>query len=70
MKRLITATTLVLALYATVSAGDIPTSGSPAPAPNGFTQTTSPGEVPTVGVAEQITSEATSALLSVLGFLV
>jgi hypothetical protein len=74
MKRFITTLVLALALSGSVLAGDMPTSGSPAPAPGGPTASTQasdvpvPGDVPSVGKAE-LSSEALSVLLSVLSFL-
>ena len=72
MKRFLMTLTLMAALSAAAFAGDMPTGGAPAPASKGTTVTTtstSPGEVPTVGKAEQLSSDALSALLSVLSFL-
>ena len=74
MKRYLVAFALTSVLAVSALAGDISTSG--APAPTGITQTspgetqTPPGEVPTVGKAEQVTSDALSALLSAFSFLV
>ena len=59
-------------LSGSVAAGEIPTSGTPAPAPSGMTQTTtatSPGGVPTSGSVEEMSDAALSTLLTVLGFL-
>ena len=70
MKRFITTLVLALALSGSVLAGDIPTSGSPAPAPGGPTTSAeepAPGDIQTPGKA--LSSEALSALLSVLSFL-
>jgi hypothetical protein len=72
MKRFLMALALACLLAVPALAGDISTSGSPAPPPNGTTQTTtpaSPGEVPSVGAAEQLSDAALSALLTALGFL-
>jgi hypothetical protein len=71
MKRFATAVALALVFSSSALAGDIPC-GSPSPAPNGTTQTTSstaPGDIPSVGSAEQLSSTALSALLAVLGLL-
>ena len=75
MKRFLIAIALTCALSSSALAGDIPTDGSAAPAPNGITQTpgetqTPPGDIPSGGVAEQVSNDALSALLSVLSFLV
>jgi len=74
MKPFIPALALTLALSSSVFAGDMPTSGSPAPAPSGPTVSTqtsdewAPGDIPTSGKPE-LSSEALSALLSALSFL-
>ena len=73
MKRFITTLALALALSGSVFAGDIPTSGSPAPAPSGPTTSaqaseTAPGDIQTPGKTG-LSSDALSALLSVLSFL-
>ena len=71
MKRFLTILMLSCILSVPVVAGEIPTSGSPAPASNGTPVTinsTDPGDIPTDGKAE-LSSEALSALLSVLSFL-
>ena len=71
MKRFLITIALTCALSSSAFAGDIPSVGAPAPASSGTTETTatSPGEIPSVGVAEQLSSEALSAVLSVLSFL-
>jgi hypothetical protein len=69
MKRFLQALALTCVLSGVVLAGDIPTVGAPAPAPNGITQTeptalpgdiptvdsTSPGDIPTVGLSVFLT---------------
>jgi hypothetical protein len=72
MKRF--AMTLVLAsfLSSAAVAGEIPSVGAPAPPPSGGTQTTistEPGNIPSDGLAGQISDAALSALLSVFGLL-
>ena len=72
MKRFLVALVLNGVLAVSVMGGDISTSGSPAPASSGTTQTattTQPGDMPISGDAEQISSDALSVLLSVLSFL-
>lgn len=72
MKRFAMAITLSCVLSASALAGDVPSVGIPAPPPNGATQTTtstSPGDIPISGTAEQVSDVALSALLTVLGFL-
>jgi hypothetical protein len=72
VKRFLIVTTLTCALSVSAMAGEIPTSGSPTPAPSGTTQTTtttSPSDIPTDGSAEQVSDTALSTLLTVLGFL-
>ena len=70
MKRLLMTLALACVLSSSALAGDIPSDGSPSPAPNPTpTITTEPGDIPTSGKAE-LSSDALSALLSVLSFLV
>jgi hypothetical protein len=71
MKRFILASALTLAFSCSASAGDIPTSGAPAPSgPTTSTQAseTTPGDVPSDSKSD-LSSEALSALLSALSFL-
>jgi hypothetical protein len=79
MKRFLMALALTSWLAGSAIAGDVSTSGSPAPAPSGTTQTapsTLAGDVPSVpgdipcGGSQHLSSDVLSALLSVLGFLV
>ena len=75
MKRFLITIALTCALFSSALGGEIPSVGAPAPAPNGITQTpgetqTPPGDIPSGGVAEELSSDALSALLSVLSFLV
>lgn len=74
MKRFLGAVALACVFSVSALAGDVPTSGSPAP--TGTTQTTtatSPGELPTGGVAspngERKTSVITSVILTILSLL-
>jgi hypothetical protein len=71
VKRFLMIVALACVLWSSVLAGEVPTVGSPAPAPEGTTPTgsTSPGDIPTGGVTEQLSSDALSALLAALGFL-
>lgn len=72
MKRFVMTVAFTCVLAAPTLAGDIPSVGAPSPAPPATTQTTStpsPGDIPTVGVADQTSSAALSALLTVLGLL-
>jgi len=71
MKRFLAAIFITCVLSVSALAGDIPISGSPAPPPppsNATMETTEPGDMPTSGKAE-LSSDALSALLSVLSFL-
>ena len=71
MKRLLMTLALTFVLSASALAGDIPCDAT-SPAPEGTTQTTSstsPGELPTGGLAEQISVAALSASLTVLGLV-
>lgn len=74
MKRFVMAVSLVCALALTTLAGQVPTVGAPdPPPPAGATQATSeasPGLIPTVGYAEQVSDAALSGLLTVLSLLV
>jgi hypothetical protein len=79
MKRLFGAMALACVLSVPALAGDVPTAGLTSPTPGdvptaGISSpatagTTSPGELPTGGFAEQVSDAALSALLSVLGFV-
>jgi hypothetical protein len=73
MKRFLMVGVLVGLLAVSAFAGDSSTSGSPAPQPPngtpGTTNITEPGEIPTSNAVEELSSEALSALLSVLCFL-
>ena len=74
MKRFLAAIAITWVLSFSALAGDMPISGSPAPAPGGPTESTqasdmpAPGDIPVSGKSE-LSSEALSALLSVLSFL-
>lgn len=74
MKRFMMTMALTCVLAIPASAGLIPTVGAPAPPPPpGIAQTTSetsPGQVPTVGYAEQVSDAALSGLLAVLSLVV
>jgi hypothetical protein len=75
MKRLLIATSLACVLFCPAFAGEIPTGGftpPPPPDPPEMTRTTSPGDIPTVGVTGEIPSggfaqQAEDAMLD--GFL-
>lgn len=70
MKRFVMTVVLSFVLSSSAFAGDIPTDGSPSPGPNGSGQkatVTSPGEMLTMGVAEQMSDAALWAVLSVFG---
>lgn len=72
MKRFLMTMALALVLSSSALAGDIPTDGSASPTPSGTRQTTtstSPGEIPSGGSAEQISDAALSALMTLFGFL-
>lgn len=64
MRKLIGTSLLVLALSLTVRAGEIPFPVDPQPTP---TSSTTPGEIPFPGGAEQ--SATTEAVISLLGSL-
>lgn len=73
MKRFVMTLALTCVLSIPALAGGIPTVGAPdPPPPAGITQATSetsPGGIPTVGYAEQVSDAALSGLLAVLGLL-
>jgi hypothetical protein len=68
MKRLLMTLALTCAFACSVSAGDIPSDGSPAPGDMPTSGTPAPADGPSDGRSE-LSSEALSALLSVLSFL-
>jgi len=73
MKRLLMTIALTCVLSSSVLAGEIPISDVTSPQPSGTiqaTNTTSPGEIPTSGYADQMSDAALSGLLAVLGLLV
>jgi hypothetical protein len=55
MKRFLVTLALTCVLSGTAFAGEIPTMGSPSPAPDGATQTTLPGDMPTCGLSVLLT---------------
>ncbi len=69
MKRLFVAIGLTWVLSVTALAGEVPTVGVPQPPSNARTGLSVPGDMPTSDSADQISSEAMSALLSVLSFI-
>ena len=71
MNRFAMAITLTCVLVSSALAGEVPSVG-PESTVNKTTQTTStasPGDIPTVGVADQTSNATLSALLTVLGLL-
>lgn len=72
MKRFVITAVLTVALSSFAFAGQIPSDGSPAPAPSGsgaVATTTSPGDIPSDGIAGQISDAALLGLLTVFGWL-
>jgi len=75
MKRFLGAIALACVFSVSALAGELPTGGSPSPAPTETTQTTasSPGDLPTGGVAspngETEISVITSVILTILSLL-
>ena len=71
MKRFLMASTLGCLLAVSALAGEISTSGSPAPVPVGNTTTnkTEPGDIPTAGAAERVSDAALSAVLTLFSLL-
>ncbi len=73
MKRFLMTMVLACALSSSALAGDIPSVGFAPPPPDETTQTTNttlPGDIPSVGATEQISEAAVSGLLAMLGMLV
>ena len=69
MKRFVTAIALCCILSASALAGDVPSVGAPSPnSEPAITATTDPGDIQTPGKTG-LSSDALSALLSVLSFL-
>jgi len=66
MDRFFKSIVLTCVLAVSAFAGQIPSVPGPEPQPS---QNTAPGEIPSVGIAEQLSSEALSTLLGSLGFL-
>jgi hypothetical protein len=66
MKRFLITLALTCALSAQVLAGEIPSGGSPSPAPSGTTQTTLLGDIQNGG---QIYSAALTLIQTVVGLL-
>ena len=69
MKRFLITIAMTCALSSSVLAGEIPSVGAPAPASSGATESTSPGDIPSIGMSEQVSGDALSAILSVLSLL-
>jgi hypothetical protein len=72
VKRFLMLIALSSLLSSPALAGDIPSVGAPTPSQRGAMSTpnsTSPGDVPTVGRTDQLSLESLSAFLSVLGLL-
>ena len=72
MNRFVLSVVLTSILSASALAGEIPTGGIAPPPTGGTTQTassTAPGDIPSVGYAEELSSTALSALLTVVGLL-
>jgi hypothetical protein len=68
MKRFLMVIALGFALSITVLAGDIPSVPGPQPSSQGMTINPSP-DIPSVEAADQLSSDALSALLAALSFL-
>ncbi len=70
MKRSLATLIVSCILSIPVSAGQIPTDGSPTPPPSGTNQTTnttSPGEIPSGGFLDPMSEATLSGLLTALG---
>jgi hypothetical protein len=69
MKRSLISLSLICALSSLVTAGEIPSVGSPTPVPPPTQTSTAPGDIPSVGITEEIAGDALDTLLSALTFL-
>lgn len=70
MKRFVMIAMLTVAFSSVAFAGEIPTDGIPAPHGSGPTViTTTPGEIPMVSPAAELSDVALSALTAVFGWL-
>jgi hypothetical protein len=68
MKRFAAALGVVCLISFSVLAGDIPTLGAPQPASTATEVELKPGDIPSGGVASQLSDEALNALLGFLSF--
>jgi len=66
MHRFLKIMLLICVLTVSASAGQIPSVPGPEPQPS---PNTAPGDIPSGGIAEQLSDEALSTLLGSLGFL-
>jgi hypothetical protein len=70
MKRLLMTIALSCALSGTVLAGQIPTVGFTAPPPDETSTPTTPSDIPTVGLSQQMSDAALDLVQLVLGAVV
>jgi hypothetical protein len=71
MKRFLIAIALACAVSVSVFAGEIPSDGFASPPPAGTSQraASSPGEIPTVGAAQPVSSAALTVIQALVGLL-
>ena len=69
MRRLLIAFAFTCTFSVSVLAGQIPTVGAPEPPPGQANAATVPGDIASGGAADQLSSDALSALLTALSFL-
>jgi hypothetical protein len=73
MKRFLTAMALACFLSVSALAGDVPSDGFTSPPPAGTSQTTSatsPGEIPSDGAVQPVSSAALGLIQALLGLLI
>ena len=69
MRRFLMTIVLTIVVSTPAFAGLIPTVPGPQPPPDETASELLPGDIPSVGASEQLSSDALSALLAALGFL-
>ncbi len=70
MKRFVMTVALTCVLSSSALAGEVPTVGVTAPPPAETSIPTAPGDIPTVGFAQQMSEAALTLIESVLGAVI
>jgi hypothetical protein len=70
MKRFLMAIALASVFSVTTLAGEIPSGGFTAPPPDGPPRVTAPGDVPSVGLTQQVSEAALTLVQLILGSVV